>query len=416
MNRLTGVRAIMKDIGEALLSPDAKRYCNLSAGNPLVIPEVENLWRDLMRDLLSAPEYGNVICRYGMTQGYEPLIRAVVTYFNKEYGLALTDKNVLITPGSQSLYFFASNCFGGYDNAGKLKKIVLPLSPDYTGYGGVSIAPEAVVSYRPEIEIAKTPHRFKYHPNFKALQIDEETGCVIFSRPTNPTGNVVTDEEVRQIAALAAKVNAPVFIDSAYGPPFPALNFTEMTPIFAPNVVHCMTLSKAGLAGERVGIAIGDAKILEALECFESNSMIHSSRLGQAIVARAIESGALQQLSTSIIRPFYRKKLTILEEAFDRYMPANVPWYLHLGEGSIFAWVWFDELPISDSELYLQCKKAGVILVPGNAFFPGLQGTWQHTEQCLRLSLTASDEHLSEGVRRLAGVVESAYRSTEKRA
>ena len=108
----------------------------------------------------------------------------------------------------------------------------LPIS----GYGGVSLYPEAVRAYRPTLEIDAATHRFKYRPDFSQLAITEQTGFVLFSRPCNPTGNVLTDAEVQRIASLAADV--PVFIDSAYAPPFPALNFTEMTPELAPNVVH----------------------------------------------------------------------------------------------------------------------------------------------------------------------------------
>lgn len=82
--------------------------------------------------------------------------------------------------------------------------MVLPLCPDYTGYGGVSLVPEAVVSYKPSLEIDEENHRFKYRPDFSQLQIDDTTGCVIFSRPCNPTGNVLSDEEVGKIAGLAA--------------------------------------------------------------------------------------------------------------------------------------------------------------------------------------------------------------------
>ena len=78
------------------------------------------------------------------SQGYEPLIEAVINDFNQRYGLQLTQRNILITPGSQSLYFFAANTFGGFAANGEMKEIVLPLSPDYTGYGGISLAPEAV--------------------------------------------------------------------------------------------------------------------------------------------------------------------------------------------------------------------------------------------------------------------------------
>jgi valine--pyruvate aminotransferase len=315
----------------------------------------------------------------------------------------------LITPGSQSLYFYAANAFGGYTSSGTLKKIVLPLSPDYTGYGGVTLTAEALISYKPALDIDAAAHRFKYRPDFSHLEINENTGCVIFSRPCNPTGNVMTDEEVRKIADLAASYEVPVLIDSAYAPPFPALNFTDMTPMFGGNLLHCMSLSKAGLPGERIGIAIGDESLIQVLECFQTNLCIHSPRYGQAIAARAIASGKLAEISTHVIRPFYQQKFRILAEALDRAMPADLPWFLHRGEGAIFAWLWLNELPIADWELYQQLKQVGIIVVPGSTFFPGLRDNWSHTHQCLRISLTGTDQELEIAMTRLANVVEHVY-------
>jgi valine--pyruvate aminotransferase len=413
MSRLSGVRAIMKDIIETLRAGQGREFINLSAGNPLILPEVEQLWRDCTADLLASREYGEVVCRYGASQGYQPLIDAVVQDFNQRYGLTLSDRNILITPGSQSLYFLAANVFGGYTSSGSLKKIVLPLSPDYTGYGGVTLVPEALVAYKPTLEIDAAAHRFKYRPDFSQLVIDDTTGCVIFSRPCNPTGNVLTDEEVQKIADLAATYDVPVLVDSAYAPPFPALNFTAMQPRFGDNVLHCMSLSKAGLPGERIGIAIGEEKWIQVLEAFQTNLCIHSSRYGQAIAARAIASGALAHLSESIIRPFYQQKSHILESTLDRTMP-DVPWYLHRGEGAIFSWLWLDQLPISDWDFYQELKAVGVIAVPGQSFFPGLHAEWPHKQQCLRISLTGSDAELAEGMQRLAQVTTRVYGDIKK--
>ncbi len=410
MSHLTGVRAIMKDIIETLRSGQGQHFINLSAGNPVILPEVEQLWRDCTHALLSSQEYGEVVCRYGASQGYEPLIEAVKNDFNQRYGLQLTERNILITPGSQSLYFFAANTFGGLASNGAMKDIVLPLSPDYTGYGGIALAPDAVKAYRPSLDINQTGHRFKYRPDFDQLKVTEHTGLVLFSRPCNPTGNVLTGEEVQQIANLAAVHNVPVFVDSAYAPPFPALNFTDMEPVFGGNIVHCMSLSKAGLPGERLGIAIGDADIIRALECFQTNLCIHSSRYGQAIAARAIASGALAQASETVIRSYYQQKFRVLEAALDAAMPQDLPWYLHLGEGAIFAWLWFDQLPCTDQELYQQLKQREVIVVPGNAFFPGIREDWPHTRQCIRISLTASDEEITTAMGRLAELVREVYR------
>ncbi len=399
----------MKDIIETLRFSQGREFINLSAGNPVILPAVEQLWRECTAELLSSPEYGEVVCRYGSSQGYQPLIEAVVERFNQRYGLQLTERNILVTPGSQSLYFLAANALGGYSTNGTLKQIVLPLSPDYTGYGGVTLIPEALKAYRPRLDVDESAHRFKYRPDFQQLEIDETTGFVLFSRPCNPTGNVLTDEEVQKIAAIASTHNVPVFVDSAYAPPFPCLNFTQMQPIFGDTIVHCMSLSKAGLPGERVGIAIGPEAIIQALEAFLTNLCLHSSRYGQAIAARAIRSGRLETISETIIRPYYQQKFTVLETALDAAMPADRPWYLHRGEGAIFAWLWLKDLPITDQEFYQRVKEKDVIIVPGSPFFPGLEGDWKHTRECFRISLTASDEALRTAMYRLAEVVTQVY-------
>ncbi|NCJ06186.1 valine--pyruvate transaminase [Synechococcales cyanobacterium C] len=412
MSQLTGVRAIMKDIIATLEAHQGATFINLSAGNPVILPEIEQLWRDCTLDLLHSSEYGQVVCRYGISQGYEPLIEAVITDFGHRYGVQLSGRQVLITPGSQALYFLAANVFGGYTHAGQLKEIVLPLSPDYTGYGGICLAPEALRACKPYLEVDEAGHRFKYRPDFSQLQIDAGTGCLIFSRPCNPTGNVLCEAEVQKITDLATPFSIPIFVDAAYGPPYPALNYTPATPLWGDNLIHCLSLSKAGLPGERIGIAIGDERVIQVLEAFQTNVCIHSGRYGQAIAARAIRSGALATLSEQVIRPYYFRKLQLLETTLSEHLPDDLPWFLHRGEGAIFAWLWLRDLPISDWELYQRLKQVGVIVVPGQSFFPGLKMDWPHSRQCLRISLTASDADIETGMGRLAATVTEIYRAS----
>ena len=219
--------------------------------------------------------------------------------------------------------------------------------------------------------------------------------------------NVLSDEEVNKITSLAEVYDVPVLIDSAYAPPFPALNFTPMTPQFGDNIIHCISLSKAGLPGERIGIAIGDPKFINILESFQTNAAIHSSRYGQAIAARAINSGRLADISTNIIRPHYQQKLAVLATTLDNQMPKDFAWYLHQGEGAIFAWLWLKDLSITDWELYQKLKQVGVIAVPGSTFFPGLREDWEHKKQCLRISLTATESQIAEAMKRLSSLVVS---------
>lgn len=408
----SGLQILLEDYTAISKACVGKQWINLSSGNPTLLPRLSQLWRDCQRQLLTSSEYDEVLCRYGDAQGYAPLIEAIANDFNRRYGLNLSDRNILITPGSQSLYFYAANVFGGYIADGILKQIVLPLSPEYTGYERISLTPEALVAYKPTLEINEAAHRFKYRPDFSQLRINETTGCVIFSRPCNPSGNVLADEEVEKIVDLADCYDVPVLIDSAYGPPFPALNFTPMTPVFRRNVLHCISLSKAGLPGERVGVAIGEPKLIEILKSFQSNLCIHSSCYGQALAARAIASGTLADIAINVIRPHYRQKMDVLENTLARSMPSDLPWFLHSSQGSIFAWLWLKDLPISDWELYQQLKQVGVLIAPGRVFFPGLQENWSHKQQCIRISLAASSEDIDMGIQRLARVAQQLYCSS----
>jgi valine--pyruvate aminotransferase len=116
----------------------------------------------------------------------------------------------------------------------------------------------------------------------------------------------------------------------------------------------------------------------------------------------------LAEISTQVIRPFYQQKFEVLETTLEQTMP-DIPWFLHRGEGAIFAWLWLKDLPVTDWEFYQKLKQENVIVVPGSSFFPGLKEDWIHKQQCLRISLTASNEEIAIGMQRLAKVAERVY-------
>ncbi len=409
MTRLTGVREIMKDIARALRSDPSKKWLNLSPGNPLVIPELENLWRETALEVVNSSEFGHIIGRYGMTQGYDPLIDAVVETYNRLYNWGIKRENVLITSGSQSLYFLAINAFSGAQpGSSAVKHTVIPMVPDYTGYDGVSLHDGMVIGFKAKMTISQR-HEFKYHIDFDAIDVNEHTGAILCSRPCNPTGNILTDEEVRRLLGYAKKWDIPLLMDSAYAPPFPNLAYAEMSPIFDEHIIHCVSLSKAGLPGERVGIAIGHERYIEALEPFLSNTGIHSSRFGQALAAKTFVSGKLEELSATVVNPFYRRKLDIFREALLEYLPDDINWYLHRVEGSLFAWLWINTHEMHDLGIYERLKKDGLLCVPGSTFFPGLQEEFPHKHRCLRFSMTAPDEDLKAAALVLAAELRSHH-------
>ena len=55
---------------------------------------------------------------------------------------------------------------------------------------------------------------------------------------------MITDEELLKLDALANQHGIPLVIDNAYGVPFPGIIFSEARPLWNPNIVLCMSLSK----------------------------------------------------------------------------------------------------------------------------------------------------------------------------
>ena len=407
MSSLTGVRAIMKDIIETLSI--GGEFFNLSAGNPVVLPEVAKMWRDISNDIINSDQYPQIIGRYGSSKGYQPLVDALVEEFNERYNLSITERNIVITPGSQSLFFFGTNIFSGLFSDGTLKKVLLPLLPDYTGYGGVTLTEGCVIGRTPKIQENHKEHSFKYELNLDSFSIENDIGAMIVSRPNNPSGNVLSRNEVLSLQDLALKAGIPLFVDSAYGDPFPGLAFTECEPIFGDNIIHSMTLSKAGLPGERIGAVIAEESIIEAIESFMTNACIHASRFGQALTAAAIQSQRLIEVCSEVINPYYKNKFSLITQAIHQHLPDSIPWYLHEGQGGMFAWLWCKDLPITDWELYQRLKQLRVITVPGSTFFPGLQEEWKPAHECIRLSLTASEHDTVEAVKLIAKVLKDIY-------
>jgi valine--pyruvate aminotransferase len=291
-----------------------------------------------------------------------------------------------------------------------MRRIALPMCPEYAGYEGGALDGQILRAFAPVVQ-ELSEHEFNYGMNLDADFAAGGTGAIVFSRPCNPTGKILSDAEVGVIANQAKAAGIPVFIDSAYGPPFPNMvfdEFAQMRPAFGGSIVHCMSLSKAGLPGERIGIAIGAPEFISPLRSFQSNVSLHSSRFGQVIAARAIASGELAHLSEFVIRPFYHSQMQFMKSALKQEL-GNLPWLLHESKGGLFAWLWMKDLPGGDLKLYEKLKANNLLVVPGAAFFPGFKEDWPHMRQCVRISLTAPKDEIEKGIKILGQVLKTIY-------
>lgn len=409
LTRRSGILALMDDLGRAGSMPG--RVIMMGGGSPAHIPEVERVWRTRMEEILHRPgQLERMLGDYDAPQGNVGFIDTLVTFFRDGYGFDVGPQNIGITNGSQNAFFFLFNMLAGRFDDGSRGTILLPLCPEYIGYGDQGIEDGLFVSFRPSIEYP-AEHEFKYHVDFDRLRIDKEIRAICVSRPTNPTGNVLTDAEIRRLRGMAEAHEVPLIVDNAYGTPFPHIIFEEATLEWDENTILVMSLSKIGLPAVRTGIVLARAEVIEALGAVNAIVSLASTGVGQTFTRPLFADGEIARLSTRVVRPFYERKSGLAREWIAECFDPNLPYYVHRSEGSIFLWLWFRDLPITTGELYERLKRRGVIVVPGRYFFPGLAEPWRHTEECIRINYGGNEADVRDGMRIIADEVAAAYTS-----
>ncbi len=198
----------MDDLGQALAGSE-KKYM-LGGGNPALSPEVSRVWRKRMHEILAdGDSFERAVGLYDTPQGRPRFIEALVELLNREYGWGITGKNIAVTNGSQSAFFMLFTLFAGEGINGARRRILFPLLPEYIGYADQALNVDDFVAYRPLIEII-TDHTHKYHIDFNALRVTDDIGAICVSRPTNPSGNVLTDEEIVHLDRIAHEADVRI--------------------------------------------------------------------------------------------------------------------------------------------------------------------------------------------------------------
>jgi valine--pyruvate aminotransferase len=393
-----GILRLMDDLGQAAQQADV---IMLGGGNPAHIPQMQATVRERMERILDS-EYAfeMLISNYGPPGGDQAFVMALVDLFRHDYGWDIGPENIALTNGSQTAFFFLFNMFAGAFPDGSHKRILLPLAPEYIGYEDAGISDNLFIANQPHIDYLDQ-NLFKYRVDFDALAITEDIGAICVSRPTNPTGNVLTEDEIATLSRLAQQHNIPLIIDNAYGMPFPGIIFTEAVAAWEPHVVMCMSLSKLGIPGARTGIVVADAQVIQAITGMNAVISLAPGSFGAALARDLVRTREIVRLSQQVIRPYYQHKsqqaITWLREAL-----AGTDFYIHKSEGAIFLWLWLPGLPVTCQELYERLKARGVVVVPGHYFFPGLQSEWQHKYECFRLNYAGNADRVHAGIKIIA--------------
>ncbi len=407
--RPTGALELMTDLGEASVPVEGRTVHMLGGGNPARIPAVEDVYRRRLREIAEDDaQLGRFAATYSAPGGDRSFRVAVAEMLTRKYGWPLSERNVALTSGSQTAFAVLFNLFAGECVDGTCRRILFPLAPEYIGYADVGLSDDMLVAQPADIE--ELPDGFfKYHVRFGGLDRIPDVGAICVSRPTNPSGNVLTLGELERLDALAKAREVPLIIDAAYGYPFPGIQFEEPGLIWNENVVLCLSLSKLGLPATRTGIVVANEDVVEALTAFNATASLAPVSTGAVIADPLLRSGELERICNESIRPYYaersREAVAWLQEAF-----RDLPLRIHRPEGAFFLWLWFPGLPITSAELYRRLKARGVFVLSGHHFFPGLADGWRHRHECIRLNYSQARESVAAGVSAIADEVRRVMR------
>ncbi|EGO2592264.1 pyridoxal phosphate-dependent aminotransferase [Enterococcus faecalis] len=238
---------------------------------------------------------------YTPSGGIPELKQAIVSYVEREYQLRYQPKQVIVTDGAKyALYLL----FQAILNVGD--EVIIPV-PYWVSYGEQVKLAEG----KPVFVSSMQEQSFKVSvAQLEAVRTDK-TKAIILNSPSNPTGVIYTEEELRQIGEWAVAHNILIIADDIYGRL--VYNGHRFTPIATiSEAIRQQTIIINGVSktyamtGWRIGFAVGDEKIIQAMTQLASQSTSNPVAVSQYA---AIEALTGEQSTVEDMRQAFEKRL-----------------------------------------------------------------------------------------------------------
>ncbi|MCY9399524.1 aminotransferase class I/II-fold pyridoxal phosphate-dependent enzyme, partial [Bacillus haynesii] len=209
--------------------------------------------------------------------------------------------------------------------------------------------------------------------------------------PNNPTGAQATPVFFEETVRFAKSNGICVVHDFAYG----AIGYDGKRPVsFLETAgakdagIEIYTLSKTyNMAGWRVGFAVGNASVIEALNLYQDHMYVSLFKAVQDAAAAALLS---DQACVQEQNERYEKRRDVWIRAV-----SDIGWHADAPQGSFFAWMPVPDEYTSEAFSDLLLEKANVVTAPGIGF-------GKHGEGYVRVGLLTSEERLREAASRIA--------------
>jgi len=332
------------------------------------------------------------LSNYPTTVGLPELRQVISAWLQRRYTLSGVDPETQVLPVNgtrEALFAFAQAVISPKPGA----RVMSP-NPFYQIYEGAALLAGA------------TPHFLNctaesgFLPDFSGVTEQEWEQCQLLylCSPGNPTGAVMSTEQLQSIIRLAREFDfiiasdecySEIYIDEASPPPGLLQACAAMGDNEYRNCVVFHSLSKrSNLPGLRSGFVAGDAEILRAFgqyRTYHGCAMPIHHQLG-SIAAWNDE----QHVITN--RQLYREKFTTVLNVFEGHLPASAP------EASFYLW---PRTPVTDLEFARKLyADQNVIVLPGR-FLARDSGGINPGENHVRMALVASQAQCEEAAHRI---------------
>jgi aspartate aminotransferase len=325
------------------------------------------------------------LTRYALVPGQPFLRQAIADKLNADQDLALTSENICVSNGSKQILYsiFQLLCDPG-------DEVIIP-APYWVSF------PEAVKLAGAEPIFVETSEGKLDAQKVKAA-ITDRTKLIILNSPSNPSGLVYNDEEVKRVVALAREHDLYIISDEAYealvfdrdqfvGPAGLADKDLERTLIVQSfSKSFCMT-------GFRIGYLAASKEIITAMNKFQSHVCGN--------IPVFIQKGALAALENQVEIKAHMRDVFLKRRDFAYKLCKAIFPKTPKPEGAFYLFPSIGPELLkkyqSDEALALHIlKEAKVALLPGSYF--GVPGT-------LRMAFSTSEENIKNGLKAIEEVL-----------
>ncbi len=359
------------------------------------MPFVSALPLDTLADTAArlVRDRGAEVLQYGSGQG-DVTLRGQILDVMSEVGISAHPDDVIVTTGSQMALDLVTRVFCDPGD------VVFVEAPSYVGALGVFRSYECDIVHVPMDADGLIPEALA--EAITQARADGKKPKMLYTIPNfhNPAGVTQTTDRRERILQIATGEGLLILEDDPYG----LLGFDGTVPraIRADDdqqVVYLGSFSKTIASGLRVGWAVAPHGVREKLVLAAESAVLCPSNYAQLTVSEYLATQPWRE-QVKVFRELYRERRDALLDSMEQLMPPGTTW-THPA-GGFYSWVTLPE-GLDSKAMLPRAIAALVAYVPGTGFFVDGQG-----HESLRLSYCYPDpDRIREGVRRLAGVVES---------